>query len=467
MGYGRSAVAVLLAGMLAAGCGDDDAGAEDAGGVDAGGGPIEDGGGPAGDGGGTADGGGDVDGGAGGGSACAPLGPSGGTAVTVGPSEADALVSMVRDAAPGTTFLLEDGTYTFSGGDEASRRLQIRAEGVTLRSASNDAEAVIIDGEYLTNEILTVQASNATVAHVTITRAVDHPIHVTPGDAGDVVGTRLYGLRIIDGGEQFVKINPNGARDAYVDDGVVECSLFRMTDGGRPNVERDPGGCYTGGIDAHSARGWEVRNNRFEDIYCAGEGLAEHAVHFWSASRDTVVENNVILGCARGVGFGLVESGATRDYDDDPYPGVGYVGHYDGIIRNNVIFADHAHYDTGIELAQARGVRVYHNTVWSTDAATGFFSSIDYRFTNTDAAIRNNVTRRITQRNGATGTVDHNLEGVEASLFEDVGARDFHLAPGADSAIDQGVELEGAGLDMDGEAHDAGEAPDIGADEAG
>lgn len=464
MDAGRSGLVALALVLGLGGCGDDDgAGTGDGGrGPDSG---LDAGGGPGVDGGRTADGGG-VDGGGLPGTTCAPLGPSGGAEVRVSPDEADALVSMVRDAAPGTTFLLEDGTYTFSGADEGSRRLQIRAEGVTLRSVADDAEAVILDGEYLTNEILTIQASNVTVAHVTVTRAVDHPIHVFPGDAGDVTGTRLYGLRIIDGGEQFVKINPNGARDAWVDDGAVECSLFRMTDAGRPQVERSPGGCYTGGVDAHSARGWTVRNNRFEDIYCAGEGLAEHAIHFWSASRDTVVENNVIVGCARGIGFGLVESGADRLWDDDPYPGVGYIGHYDGIIRNNVVFADHPWYDTGIELAQARGVRVYHNTVWSTDAAAGFFSSIDYRFANTDATIRNNVTRRITQRNGAAGTVDHNLEEAPASLFEDPAGLDFHLAPGADQAIDQGVTLEGAGLDMDGEPHDAGAAPDLGADEA-
>ena len=65
---------------------------------------------------------------------------------------------------------------------------------------------------------------------------------------------------------------------------------FEMTDEGRPYVERAVGGCYTGGIDAHMARGWRVAENRFVGIYCAGEGLAEHAVHFWVGSRDTVVE---------------------------------------------------------------------------------------------------------------------------------------------------------------------------------
>ena len=161
-------------------------------------------------------------------------------------------------------------------------------------------------------------------------------------------------MRFLDGGEQFIKINAS-AEDGFVDDGAVECSYFEMTDAGRPNVERSPGGCYTGGIDAHAARGWLVRDNRFTGIYCAGEGLAEHAVHFWRSSRDTVVENNVIVNCARGIGFGLDDTTERRAYPDDPYSGIRPIAHFDGIIRNNVIFADIDYYDTGIELA--RGAR--------------------------------------------------------------------------------------------------------------
>ena len=109
--------------------------------------------------------------------------------------------------------------------------------------------------------------------------------------------------------------------------------------------------------DVHAARGWIVRQSRFEDIYCAGEGLAEHAIHFWVGSRDTVVENNVIVDCARAIGFGLGENGngEGRAYQDDPYPGAGYIGHYDGLIRNNAVWAAVEWFDTGIGLEQARG----------------------------------------------------------------------------------------------------------------
>jgi len=398
---------------------------------------------------------------------CSALPAPSGPTIQVTPAEAADLPSIVAGAASGTSIVLADGTYKMPAGGEAQRRIQIRTAGITIRSASGDASKVILDGEYQTNEMITIHASDVTLAHFTLTHAVDHPIHVTADEAGEIVsGTRLYGLRIIDGGEQFVKINPNGAGDGFADDGRVECSYFELTDAGRPHVERSPGGCYTGGIDGHSARGWIIRGNEFRGIYCAGEGLAEHAVHFWSASRDTLVENNTIINCARGVGFGLVESGRVRAYSDDPYPGVGYIGHYDGLIRNNVIWADIPYFDTGIELDQARGAEVVHNTIAIGAGATGFFSGIDYRFANTLVGVRNNLATRITSRNGASGTLEANLEAAPLSIFVAAAAGDFHLAPGgaAASAVDQGVVLSNAGLDMDGEPHTAG-APDIGADE--
>jgi hypothetical protein len=381
----------------------------------------------------------------------------------VRPDPSGLLSAAVSGAGAGATILLADGTYRLGGAG-----LQLRKQGLTLRSMSGDATKVILDGEYRTAEIVAISASDVTVAHVTITRAVDHPVHVYPDAAGpDVRNVRLYGVRFIDGGEQFVKVNPDAARAHFVDSGRVECSFFQLTEAGRPMVETLGGtSCYTGGIDVHGGRGWIVRNNRFEDIYCRTGKLAEHAIHFWTGSRDTLVENNTIVNCARGVGFGLVDSGQGRVYADDPYPNMGYIGHYDGIIRNNVIYADVPTFDTGIELDQARGARVYHNTVFAAAGATGVFSSIDARFANTRVEIRNNLCGRLTTRDGAMVTADHNKEMVGAAAFRDVGKLDFHLAAGASDAIDKGVAVTEAGLDLDGEPHSAGAAPDLGADEA-
>ena len=50
------------------------------------------------------------------------------------------------------------------------------------------------------------------------------------------------------------------------------------------------------------------------------------------------------------------------------------------------------------------------------------FSSIDYRFANTSVEIRNNLVRRITVRNGATGAVSNNVENTPATWFVNVSA---------------------------------------------
>lgn len=387
---------------------------------------------------------------------CAPLPAPSGTIVMVSPAQAGMLTSIVTNAAAGTSIVLADGTYALTG------TLQLAKPDVTLRSASNDKTKVILDASYTVNEAIAISASNVTVAHVTIKRAVDHPIHAYTTGNADVTGIRIYGVHIEDGGEQFIKIN-SGNMTSWLDDGRIECSTFLMTPAGVPHVEPNPGGCYTGGIDAHGAKGWIVRLNQFKDIHCTNGSLAEHAIHFWTGSRDTLVENNVIIDCGRGIGFGL-GNGGGRTYNPDPFPNVAPIGHFGGIIRNNVIWATTQYFDTGIELDQARGTKVFHNTVVSNTGGGSFFSSIDYRFANTDVEIRNNLTNKITVRDGAQGTLSNNLELTPLSLFVNAPALDFHLQASATQAIDKGMVVTESGIDIDAEPHTKG-APDIGADE--
>ena len=262
--------------------------------------------------------------------ACSPLPKANGTIVQVDPANVADLPSMVFGAESGTTIVLAKGQYLIPA------PLHFTKNNVTLRSATDNAEDVIIDGDYTVTENIMINASNVTIAHVTVTRAIDHPIHIyPPGPGVDVKGTYLYGLRLIDGGEQFIKANPLGSEPGYIDEGRVECSLFELTDAGRPHIESCCGGCYTGGIDVHAGWNWQVRSNTFRGIYC-NTGLAEHAIHFWKGSRDTLIENNTIIDCGRGIGFGLGNGGGDRKYPDNPYQDPTFA-HYDGIIRNNVV----------------------------------------------------------------------------------------------------------------------------------
>jgi hypothetical protein len=199
----------------------------------------------------------------------------------------------------------------------------------------------------------------------------------------------------VDSGEQFVKVNSNAARSATIDRGSVTCSSFVMTRAGRGHIER-AFGCYTGGIDAHLARGWRVRRNRFRGIYCDDGEVAEHAIHFWNGSRDTLVENNSIRDCSRGIGFGLGSDPAT--------------GHRGGLIRHNTIRANIQQYDTGIGLEQAAGARVLHNKVVETRRATRAFASIDLRFPGTSALVADNRVKRIVVRDGAHARLLRNIQ---------------------------------------------------------
>ncbi|MCP4661155.1 MAG: hypothetical protein GY856_37610 [bacterium] len=398
--------------------------------------------------------------------ACDPLPPPSGAVIEVTPGQAGALAGIVAGAAGGTTILLADGTYDLSGGDSASR-LAFSTPDVTLRSASGNRGAVVLDAAYETNELISIYASRVTIADLTLKRAFDHPIHIS-GPAGQPIsGVVVHNVHIVDPGQQAIKVNP--VDDGYVDQGTVECSRIELTDAGRRRI-RDQ--CYTGGIDVHQARGWVVRRNRIEGFWC-NDGLSEHGIHFWRGCRDTLVEDNVIVDCARGIGFGLGAGGGGRTYPDDPYPGVGYLGHVDGIIRNNFIaaadarlFASANGFDTGIGLEQARGTQVVHNTVASLQ--TPFSSSIEWRFDHTLVEVSNNlVSHNLLPRQDAQATLAGNIEDAPLAWWVDVASGDLHLTSAEVGAVDAGTPLA-AGLadtDIDGELR--GARPDVGADEYG
>jgi len=395
---------------------------------------------------------------------CSPLPSPGGTIVEVYPGEAGTLANIVAAVATGTTIVLHDGFYDMSDGDGNSR-LTFDTPGVTLRSASGARANVILDGGYGTNELVSIHASEVTIADITLQRAYDHPIHISGYQGSPITGVVIHNVRILDPGQQAIKINPDV--DGWVDNGVVECSSIELTDTGRTQIRDD---CYTGGIDAHAARGWVVRRNRIEGFWCP-TGLSEHGIHFWRASRDTLVEQNVIVDCARGVGFGLGSMGGTRVYADDPYPGVNNKGHIDGVVRNNFIaatdtnlFGSEYGFDTGIGLEQAAGARVLHNSVASSQTPAS--SSIEWRFSSTFAEVANNLTtHQLLARDGGLATLQGNISTAATDWFVDVSAGDLHLDLPGIGAVDTGAVLPVSWVvvDVDDEMRDS--LPDVGADE--
>ena len=140
--------------------------------------------------------------------ACAPLGPPSGRVIDVGPAQADRLPSIVRDAPAGATVRLRAGRYRVRD----AVGLSLARPGVSLRSRSGDPRDVVIDGAYGPSELLRVAASGITVGEVTLTRARDHLVHAFPPEGrGSIERLRLYRVRLVDSGEQFVKANPNAS----------------------------------------------------------------------------------------------------------------------------------------------------------------------------------------------------------------------------------------------------------------
>ena len=195
-------------------------------------------------------------------------------------------------------------------------------------------------------------------------------------------------------------------------------------------------------------------------------------MHFWVTGRDTLVERNTIVDCARGIGFGLGENGngQERVYPDDPYPEASYLGHVDGIIRNNFIaatsaalFASNSGFDAGISLDQARGSLVIHNTIASSQAP---FSSIEWRWDNTQVRLINNLVTHNLRDRGGQSTLDGNRQDTPLAWFVDPVLGNLHLKPGV-GAIDAGASVQAGECDQDFDRQARDAQPDQGADEFG
>ena len=366
-------------------------------------------------------------------------------------SPGDDLQAAVDAAQVGDTLLLSAGTYSVDG------RLWIRSPGITLRGVGRDE--VILDASRQGGSVVTVAASDVTVAHMTLKNAWTHGVHVRP-EAQALSGVHLYDLHVWNPGEQAIKINQQD--DLYVDDGEVACSRMTLDDEGRPEIRNN---CYTGGIDAHRTRGWTFRDNTIEGFWCPS-GLAEHGIHLWRQNADSVIERNVLINVTRGIGLGMAATsgGNERDQDATGCPEVDYIDDFRGQVVNNTVYADDpglfassAGFDTGIAVWNACEATVAHNTVYSTSPP---YSSIEWRFSGTTVLVQNNLVSHPMKDRGVTSVLSEgNLETAHAGDF--AALPDLHLAAGS-QAIDAGVPGETPG-DIDGELRDS--APDVGADE--
>ena len=327
------------------------------------------------------------------------------------------------------TIQLEDGTYTL---DEM---LWLSGSGVTFRSSSGNRDGVVLRGQGMrggVSHIFNVAGSNFTVADLTLGWVANHGIQIH----SDSDNARIHNVRFVDTGEQMLKVSYRSGDSTSSDNGLVEWCLFEYPSGVGPQY-------YIGGIDAHQAHNWVIRHNVFRHIRSPESDLAEHAIHFWSGSQNTLVEKNIIVNCDRGIGFGL-----------------GNRGHSGGIIRNNMV---HTSRDVGIGLESARSAEVYHNTVFTEN----YSNSIEYRFSATQGVqIVNNLTNRtIANRDGGSATLQSNVSSAQSGWFVNPDQGNLHLVGIVSQVVDQGQALSGISQDIDCDPRPSRAGYDIGADE--
>ena len=372
-----------------------------------------------------------------------PLPSPSGTVVTV--STESALQAAVNSITSGTTILVQPGTYNLT----STLWLNRNVENVAIRGGTNSCDDVLLIGRGMSNAsygnvphgIWIGNARNVLVANLTIRDVYYHPIQLDPNAGAQA--PRIYNVRLVDAGEQFVKSSARTSGASGVNNGIVEYSIMEYTTTARSN--------YTNGVDVHQGASWIVRHNLFRNIRAPAGQLAGPAVLMWNGSRDSIIENNLFLNVQYGIALGLNGSKA-----DD---------HVGGIVRNNFFHRNGSQSgDVGITINNSANTKVLHNTV----IVSGTYSNgIEYRFpATTGVEIRYNLMDAgVQQRDGATGTVSNNVTNAQPSWFVNAAAGDLHLVAIATAAIDKAAAHPSVPTDYDAETRPQGTVPDIGADE--
>jgi len=354
-------------------------------------------------------------------------------------SSVEALRNAIDHARTGgpKRIILEKGVYL------VDNAIILDVDGVTVEGAGSASET-ILQGESMfegANQIFLVRGNFVSIKNLTLQRVLTHAVQVQ-GELGNI-GFLLANCIIRDTGEQMLKVSYDPDHSANIArDGLIENCLFEYTGALGPQW-------YIGGVDAHNARNWIVRDCIFKNIRSPEFGPAEYAIHFWSDSRDTLVERNTIINCDRGIGFGLGDRGHVR-----------------GIIRNNMVFHDNleGYADVGIAAESAPDVHIYNNTIL---LLSDYLNAIEIRFPiTTDAQIVNNLTNRaLSVRDGATGIFIDNISDALPDWFVNPIIGDLHLRYNLPSIIDMGASLEEVFDDFDKQTRPIGAGIEIGADE--
>lgn len=366
-------------------------------------------------------------------------------------SDAAALADAVSNARPGTTITLLDGTYALSrrlapatGGTSGSP-ITVRAQnpGRAILDASGIEEAFLISVPYWKFENLRIHVRNGS----------KHAYKLDTNGHHTVISGGMMELETR--AESGVK-GAGGPRAPQPDDVLIEGTEIWF------NTPTESGNAE--GIDAVAVARWVIRANVIHDIQKSRsfDGIA-YGAFTKGNSQDTIIENNLFYNCFIAISLG--GGGTGTQYFRD---GETSFEDRNGVIRNNMVLGSN---DVAIYLNQARGARIYNNTLFNSyTSCGGTCAAIDIRYTGSSADVRNNIVDRpIRDREGGTHTAASNLQlasPADGSWFIDAAGNDLHLKPGA-PPIDRGETLGLVPTDRDGTPRPFGAAYDIGAHEFG
>jgi hypothetical protein len=396
---------------------------------------------------------------------CAPL-PLAPGAIAV--SDVAGLTNAVATAPAGATIALAPGTYALTA------PITIHTAGLTLTSMTGDASSTILDGGGAVTPVVRTDASNVTVASLTIAHSSVVGMLVQAPITGDITGARIYDVTFDDDVGPAVRVYPNQPPSPdvgpYADNGTIACSRFIDTSAVDhctiPNQL---------GIDAVAVRGWTIRDNRFDHVVCPT--AFRRAIWIRGGSRDVVLANNRMLDSTGNITLGDdPTTSPARMYSDLLPATCSALGTFPpqiwgGVLCDNAMAGldvppwNPQPYDDGISLWGACETWALHNTIVS-PAGSGTFHDIEYRFAGTYVHLVNNLNEQLPASRDAGGQdaaySASNVVYAAESDFVDPHAGDLHLS--ATAAESSGTSIEGLGLcdvDADGKPRNLA-APTVG-----
>jgi hypothetical protein len=373
-----------------------------------------------------------------------------------------ALNTAVGDAQPFDHIVIQPGTY------QLTTTLYLHTPNVVLRGATGHRDDVVLVGGGMNtrgvDEGISVGADAITIQHLTLKDFYYNAIHLRAEN--DVDSTVISNVKTWNIGERHIK----GSRDPNSSTKVSENTLIEQVymlqtqpRTGHPDTNPD----YIGGIDIMASRNITIRDSRSEGIVGAQNG-GNAAIFLWNGIQGATIERNIIVGCAKGIALG-----------NPAPPGANLptgAWHADGaIVRNNIIRRGTwtTSNNIAIELATAKNIGIYHNTVYSDDAS--YFRTISFYESQAGMNSGNILSRNIIrgglfdQTSGGwqntNNIIDMTGTTITASWFVELAANNFHLTSAAALAIDRVPALTQVPDDLDKQARPIGAAADLGADE--